>query len=222
MIPAHLLNTIITGDARELSAQIPDKSIDLIFTDPVYDRMEDYQWLAETALRVLKPSGACLVFQWTGFLRETFAVMEALKFEWMFSLYIPNRTKDTRCKAGFNKWTPCLWFSKGDSKCPRVADIIHCNAFQAVYGDGTSNHQWSKSPEFISYYVSHFTKTDAVVFDPFSGGGTVPAVCKMLCRQYVGFEIDPETAAVARERVRNTMPSMFAAAPVQMAMEVAL
>ena len=32
------LNTIITGDARELAKAIPDESVDLIFTDPVYDR----------------------------------------------------------------------------------------------------------------------------------------------------------------------------------------
>jgi DNA modification methylase len=33
---------IYTGDARELSRAIPDESVDLIFTDPVYDRIEDY------------------------------------------------------------------------------------------------------------------------------------------------------------------------------------
>lgn len=41
-------NGIYTGDARELAKAIPDESVDLIFTDPVYDRIEDYRWLAET------------------------------------------------------------------------------------------------------------------------------------------------------------------------------
>ena len=39
---------IYTGDARELAEAIPDESVDLIFTDPVYDRIDDYRWLAES------------------------------------------------------------------------------------------------------------------------------------------------------------------------------
>ena len=33
---------IYTGDARELCEEIPSESIDLIFTDPVYQNMDDY------------------------------------------------------------------------------------------------------------------------------------------------------------------------------------
>src|SRR5205814_2191015 len=55
----HLLNTITTGDAQLLSTHIPDNSIDLIFTDPPYDRdsLSLYEWLAEFAARALKPGG---------------------------------------------------------------------------------------------------------------------------------------------------------------------
>ena len=46
MIGPYELDRIITGDARELAKAIPDESVDLIFTDPVYDRIDDYRWLA--------------------------------------------------------------------------------------------------------------------------------------------------------------------------------
>lgn len=209
------LNTIITGDARELAEAIPDESVDLIFTDPVYQNIDDYRWLAETAVNILKPEGSVLVFQWSGFMRETLNALQPLKLEWIFSLYIPNRTIDTRCKAGFNKWTPCLWMSMGEAKSPRVADILQCNAFQAVFNNGSSNHEWSKSPEFFYYYLEAFTQPDSIVFDPFTGGGTVPAVCKMLGRNYLAFEIDPPTAARARERVAMTQPPLFVVQPEQ-------
>ncbi|MBU1621856.1 MAG: hypothetical protein KJ604_20565, partial [Gammaproteobacteria bacterium] len=55
-------NGIYTGDARELAEAIPDESVDLIFTDPVYDRIDDYRWLAEAVARVLKQDRACLVW----------------------------------------------------------------------------------------------------------------------------------------------------------------
>ena len=203
-IPPEYQNQIVTGDAKELAERIPDKSISLIFTDPEYEKIEDYSWLAETALRVLKPGGSLLAFQWAAYMRETLNALSPLKLEWILSLYIPNRSKDTRCKAGFNKWTPCLWLSRGDAKSPRVADLLQCNAFQAVFNDGSSNHEWSKSPEFYYYYTNAFTRSDSIVFDPFVGGGTAAAVCKMLRLNYIAFEIDPQKAERAREKVKTT------------------
>ena len=61
-IGAYPLNTVIQGDSRELAKSIPDESVDLIFTDPVYENIDDYAWLSETAQRILKPNSACLVF----------------------------------------------------------------------------------------------------------------------------------------------------------------
>jgi adenine-specific DNA-methyltransferase len=40
-----------------------------------------------------------------------------------------------------------------------------------------------------------------VVLDPFCGGGTTPYVCEQLGRHWVGFEIDPDAAAVAKSRL---------------------
>ena len=51
---------VYTGDARELAPAIPDGSVDLIFTDPVYQNIDDYRWLAETAARVLKSGKSCM------------------------------------------------------------------------------------------------------------------------------------------------------------------
>jgi DNA modification methylase len=60
-----------------------------------------------------------------------------------------------------------------------------------------------------------FTNKTYIIFDPFTGGGTVPAVCKMLQRRYLAFEIDPDTAELARERVRNTQPPLPLEMPTQ-------
>lgn len=74
------LNQIYTGDARELAKAIPDESVDLIFTDPVYDRIDDYQWLAETAARLLKPNSACLVWIANPRILQVGEAMKALNF----------------------------------------------------------------------------------------------------------------------------------------------
>ena len=58
---AFELNHIYTGDAKELTKDIPNESIDLIFTDPVYQNLDDYEWLAQEAARLLKPNSTLLV-----------------------------------------------------------------------------------------------------------------------------------------------------------------
>src|SRR5690242_17290960 len=64
MIPVELLNTITTGDSRDLSPLLPDESVDLIFTDPPYlkEHAGLYDWLGQEASRVLKPGGFLLTY----------------------------------------------------------------------------------------------------------------------------------------------------------------
>lgn len=210
-IPEEYRNQIVTGDARELAKRIPDESVDLIFTDPVYDRIDDYRWLAETAARVLRPDSAVLVFcgpEWGT--DAAMALRHALKERWKFIYYLPGSSQ--RCTAGFNHYVPMLWFEKGHSKQLKTrADVYLVQAYRLA----TNNHKWNKDPGYIASHLTAFTIPNAIIFDPFTGGGTVPAVCKMLGRNYVAFEIDPDTAERARERVRNTQPPLFVPQPEQ-------
>lgn len=49
-----------------------------------------------------------------------------------------------------------------------------------------------------------------VVLDPFMGSGTVASVAIRLGRQYVGFELNPAYAELARERIAATQRPLFA------------
>ncbi|MBC8461478.1 MAG: hypothetical protein H8D67_26180 [Deltaproteobacteria bacterium] len=75
-------NGIYTGDAKILSEAIPDESIDLIFTDPVYQNIEDYEWLSQIALRILKPTGQMLIYQAHKWLPETMIALTPLNYVW--------------------------------------------------------------------------------------------------------------------------------------------
>ena len=46
------------------------------------------------------------------------------------------------------------------------------------------------------------------VLDPFMGAGTTAVVAQRLGREYVGAELNPEYAAIARERIRGTQPGL--------------
>jgi len=109
-----------------------------------------------------------------------------------------------------------LWFMKGKSS--RQTWIV--SELGQAYQSKNFGHEWGKNFGAVAYYVNAFTDNNGLVVDPFSGGGTVPAVCKMLGRHYLAFEIDPGVAERARERVRNTQPPLFVMQPEQAEMEL--
>jgi adenine-specific DNA-methyltransferase len=206
-IPLEYRDQIVTGDARELAARLPDASVDLCFCDPIYNQAEDYEWLSRECMRLLKPDSAVLVFYGIGYMPQTLAALlrGGLRYRWQGIWYISNGMK--RADMGYCNYSPFLWMEKGHSK-PRVAvgDI----AMVAIPDPGNAKkhqrHHWEKQPAMIARYVRAFTQPGAVILDPFTGGGTIPAVARMLDRHSIAFEIDPDTAERARARVAATQP----------------
>jgi len=204
-------NGIYMGDARILSEAIPDESISLIFTDPVYQNVDDYRWLAETAARILRPNSTCLIFCGIGYLPQTLVALSdgGLFYRWC----IPHLTPGTSgyCDTGPSRWMAMVWCDNSGhtSPSPRLYDVVFTNGIQDW-------HVWRKNVGGIARWLNSFP---GIVFDPFCGGGTVPVVCKILGRKYLAFEIDPKVTEQARERVRNTQPPLFVLAPEQIAME---
>ena len=198
-----LENGIYHGDARLLASDIPDESVDLIFTDPVYQNIDDYRWLAETAVRVLKPGGN-LVAQ-TGHYRLP-AVLEAmngyLDWVWLIAEHLRGTNASLFQHRIICKWKPYVWYSKG----PRMGRWV----FDYVKGGGRSKsrHAWEDAPEMFVGLIDRFTELGGAVLDPFTGSATVPAVCKMLGRKYLAFEIEADVCRDARQRVRDTQPPL--------------
>ncbi len=209
------LNRIYTGDARELALDIPDNSVDLIFTDPVYQNIDDYRWLAETAARVLKDEGHLLTCFGIGYLRETLQALDArLFYRWQMGAFQPNGPSRRFCPRGFSKWWSVLWYSKQPKSWPphHFPDMVRSVGYSGFFG----THKWRKNPAPFISWLNGFTDIGDVVVDFFTGEGTIPAACYSLGRNYLAFEIDPATAELARERVANTQPPLFVVQPEQL------
>jgi DNA modification methylase len=215
-MPDEFKNQIVTGDARELAKAIPDESIDLIFTDPIYDRVDDYRWLAETASRVLKPDRACLVWCSNVKQYEVKTLMgEYLDFVLPFQYVVIGKTYRLMYYHAFIWTTPCLWFQKGRVLPKRWIP----DTFISMQPTSKQNgHRWNKNEEAYLQWLDAFTNLGNIIWDPYTGGATVPACCKKIGLNFLASEIDPATAEHARERVRNTQPPLFVLEPEQMEM----
>lgn len=209
--------SIITGDAKELAQSIPDESVDLIFTDPVYDRIEDYRWLAKRAARILKDDATCLVWLATPMLQKILNIMcPPLNYAWLLEWH-RHSLRIQYGRTGISVITLCLWLEKGKSKTfRRIAEIMPTGNTEATDG----GHSWSKPQNLIAKWLDAFVPEFALIFDPFCGAGTVPVVCKMLGRHYLAFEITPEVAERARQRVRKAQPPLFVMEPEQTEMDL--
>jgi DNA modification methylase len=216
-------NRIITGDARKLVRALPDESADLIFTDPPYEfeYLHLYEWLAEEAARVLKPGGFCLSMCGGVHLNKIFAAMDKhLTFFWKYELILAGRAcvwrrKEGRAQPIITGSKPILAYSKGVS-VPRTATT---GMFTGT-GQDKRYHAWGQDAASSRYYVDCFSAEGDLVWDPFCGGGTTPAVCKQLKRDCISFEIDPKVALEARKRVAETQMPLLDLSCEQTAFEV--
>ncbi len=204
-IPEEYRNQIVTGDARELAKRIPDESVDLVFTDPVYDRIDDYRWLAETAARVLKPGGSLLTFCAIGLLPQTHAaLLVSMSYRWRFIIR-PVHAKEF-CGRLLITSQELLWYERDRAKLYQSIFDVQLSTNKGMYGVNGSN--WGKGVPALAPFVNALSPLGGVVLDIFCGSGSIPAEAKRYSRNYIAFEIDPDTADLARQRVRDTQPPL--------------
>ena len=58
-------------------------------------------------------------------------------------------------------------------------------------------------PAIPSYFIKKFTKENDIVFDPFSGSGTVAVEAKRLKRNFAGVEINPLSVEITKVKTYN-------------------
>lgn len=196
-----MIDRITVGDAWELIEAVPAESLDLIYTDPIYENIEDYERLSRQAMRVLKPNSACVVFYKTKLLPETITAMLSggLTYRWQMFGYITNEMKPRPGATGKCVHVGLLWFEKGKSR--HYGCQLDVRAVPTWTNDAKSNHPWSKHPLIVSYYMAGLTRPGDLVLDPFCGGGAIPRTAKKLGRHYIAFERDAVTAQAARESI---------------------
>jgi len=224
------LNKIHLGNSYNLIKQIPDKSIDCIYTDIPYL----YESGGGGTSRIAKNSIAkrnSIAFVSNGIdyniLKEFVRIMKKINcFIWCSKLQIVDILKffvvDNKCRFEILVWiknnpipqTNNVW----------LGDIEYCLYFReqgVSLNDGYElKSKWYQSPinqkdkavfhhptikplEFVKRHISHATQPNNIVLDCFIGSGTTAIACKELSRQFIGIEIDPKWHKIAVDRLDN-------------------
>ena len=203
--------TLTIGDARDLASGIPNGSVDIVFTDPPYPKeyLPLYEWLARESARVLKPGGWLFAYGAGEHLPDHLARMgEYLDYFWVFALLHGGATPRMWYKKLMSDYKPVMVYTKGKP--------VHTAWMPTVHRDRRDKrfHEWGQGIRFPVYVIDKLCPRDGIVWDPFVGGGTTMAACKILDRSCVAFEKDEATAEIARlrlETMQAPLPGMSVA-----------
>lgn len=211
------MNEIICADCLDVLKSMPDKSIDLCLTDPPYginlipprgitksiagDKNDEARalWAAviPECYRVMKDDTAALFFSgWSeswvvDVLRSVFTVKDCI-------VWVKNN-------FGIGYYTRpqhelAFYCHKGT---PAKPDRVESNVW---YEDKVQNpiHSCEKPVYLMKRGIELCSRNvDDVVLDPFCGSGTTCVAAKILGRKYIGIEISPVYAEIARKRVEQ-------------------
>lgn len=196
---------ILVGDFRTKSVEIPENSVDIIFTDPPYDdeTVPLYEDLAIMAKRVLKPGGSLITYAGHHALPNIFPLMTPyLRFWWTLCLnYAEGPYNRLVGKNIFVEWKPLLWFVK-DNRWNNefVSDKMNAPAPTKM------EHDWQQGE--VDYYINKLSEPNGIVLDPFLGSGTTLIAALKVGRRGIGIELNSETAKIAKMRIGNELKNI--------------
>jgi hypothetical protein len=192
---------LFVGDFREYAKQIPDESIELIFTDPPYDResIPLFEDMAQIAARVLRPGGSLIAYCGQIQLPYVLEGMGRHLRYWWVNACIHSGRHGQMDKYGIRVgWKPMVWFVKGTR-----GDVQTIVWDTATGGAEKSHHEWQQAESEAAYYIEKLCSPSGIVWEPFGGGGTTLVACESLGRKWIACEINPASAARIADRLQQ-------------------
>lgn len=216
---------LITADAVEALAALPDACIDLIVTDVAYESLEKHRARGTTTrLKVSNGSSNAWfpIFPNARF-PELFAQMyRVLKPDRHLYFFCDPETqfiaKPIGEAVGFKFWKPLIWdkkrigmgyhyrgryemilfFEKGKRRLNDlgIGDILE--ASRVVKGYPTE-----KPVSISKTLIAQSTQPGELVLDPFTGSGSVGVAALQLGRRFIGCDIGAQAVANAIERLKR-------------------
>lgn len=210
---------LINGDCLEEMKSIPDKSIDMIFTDPPYFmkyrsnyRKTKYEkilnddntnWIRPffiEANRIIKDDKSILLF--CSLDTIPFLYSEAINYFTIKKLliWVKNNWSSGDLKCDFaNRTEYILHLQKGRNKLNGKRDS------NVLYFDRTlnKNHPTEKPVPLLSYLIEKLSNENEIILDSFMGSGSTGVACINTDRNFIGIEKDKEYFEIAKKRIEE-------------------
>ena len=227
------LNKITCGDSYKLIKELPDKSVDCIYTDIPYLYAQGGCIGSEIALRMRKvhidgieKQGLSNGIDYSIF-NDFIRVMKNINcFIWCSKDQIypildwfAKNTHSTYNILTWNKtdpspmcngnWLPdieyCLYFNRKSKLNDGYELKSKFFVSKKTRNEKEEFHHLTIKPlSLVKRHLLHTTQPNDIVLDCFMGSGTTAVACQEIGRQYIGFEIEPKWCKVANDRLNKT------------------
>lgn len=227
------LNKIYNEDCYEAIKNIPDKSIDLIITDPPYlientnGGKTNELGLSIQNMNNELANGVFTKGINTDILQEFIRIQKKPNiYIWcnhkQIPMYLDFFVKEHNCNFDILIWkktnaTPlfcnkyltdkeyCLYFRKGGYCNPQSYEKAKTVFETPINVEDKKHYQHPtiKPLEIIKTLIENSSKENEIILDAFMGSGTTAVACKELGRNFIGFEIDEKYHKIACDRVNG-------------------
>lgn len=206
-------------DCMDLLSEVPDKSVDLIVTDPPYgmdfqsnhrkekhakiENDADLNWLpkwVEAIRRVIKDDAHLYIFcSWHNI--DVFKI----EFEKYFSIkniliWYKQGGGMGDLRGGYGGCHEMILFINNgkDLNGKRDTDVIN-----GAYRTGNDYHPTQKPVNLMEYFIEKSSKEGDLVMDCFSGSGSTAIACHKTRRRFIGSELNKEFYDISMKRIEQ-------------------
>lgn len=219
---------LLHGDCLELMKSIPDKSIDMVLTDPPYkvysgghekgfshkyknsifknndgkifkhNEIDFYEWALEI-YRVLKDSSHFYTMTNNKNLLEDLSKAKSIGFDF-HNLLLWKKNNILANRYYMKNCEYILFFKKGKAKT-----INNPSTPQLLEFNHTGNifHPTQKPIELMSLMIKNSSKEKDIILDPFMGSGSTGVAAVNLNRKFIGIEKDDKYFEIAKNRIED-------------------
>ena len=218
---------IYCSDCRDILPLIPDKSIDLVLTDPFYVPQAQYNWKlfddfywefnacwVSQIRRILKDNFHFLVsfasqdmFKFEGFLLKAGFDIKS-RIVWNYR----NSAKSTGTNTKYAKTYEFIWHCSSGKKLnlskkwsDRRFDVQVIAIPQSNFTVDQKLHQYQKPMTLYRNLIEDCSFDGEVILDPFLGSGTTLVCAKNLGRKCIGIEIEERYCQIAVQRLQQSV-----------------
>lgn len=189
--PVDPNGVIYCADCLDILPHVPEKSIDLVLTDPPYP--DQHPEFGNTSIVIFDKLDCRQFIFWSA--KVDFPLNYTAIHIWDKMMGVASQYERIFERNGQINYR--LY-----RHCP-IQNEVHAQMKNDVF----TGHPSQKPIKLILQLLSE-DKSD-LVLDPFLGSGTTAVACKQLSRKFIGIEISEKYCAIAKQRLQGTPESLF-------------
>ena len=211
---------IYCADCRDILPLIPDKSIDLVLTDPPYNVGKDYggykdnlkkadywaraSWLLNETNRLAGGNINLILGSYADILRGWWNLVPEAKL-----IIVKMGAISRNCaKNLFLQYHTILTTVPSNRKIPDLWEDIRWPGEGYFFNENRYGHPAMTPEKLARKLASLFSPDNGFIIDPFLGVGTMAIGAKVVGRKCIGIEIEEKYCEIAVKRLSQSVMSM--------------